>query len=368
MQLPIHFIDLKKQSQQIKTEVLDKIAEVCEQAAFSGGKYVEDFELAFAKYCQTPYSIALNNGTSALHLALLAAGIGEGDEVLVPANTYIATAFAVSYTKAKPVFIDCKSDTWEIDASKIEEKINPKTKAIIGVHLYGQSFDVDKVKAIADTYRLLLIEDAAQAHGAIYKGRTVGGLGKLACFSFYPSKNLGTYGEAGGITTYDEELAERIKSLRNHGSIHRYLHEELGYNMRMGGLEAAVLLVKLKYLDSWNQRRKAIARLYHTYLQNPIIRYQYQPDYTESVYHLFVIICPERERLLQYLNNHQIFPGMHYPVPCHLQKAYRELGYREGDCPEAEYLAKHCLSLPMYPELTDEEVMYVIDCLNKFGV
>jgi dTDP-4-amino-4,6-dideoxygalactose transaminase len=362
----INFLDLKKQYQSIKKEVFTRFEEVCEDTAFSGGKYVEEFEKNFANYCDTKYCVAVNNGTSALHLAMLALGIGEGDEVIVPANTFIATAWGVSYCNATPVFVDCTADTWEIDASKIEEKISPKTKAIAGVHLYGQPFDIDTVKAIAQKHNLYLVEDAAQAHGAYYKGKRVGGFGEMACFSFYPGKNLGTYGEGGGIVTNDEKYFKHLQSLRNHGSVVRYYHDEIGYNMRMGGIEAAVLSVKLQYLDKWNNRRKEIARMYQQGITNPKIKMQAQPEFTDSVYHLFVITTEDRDGLMKYLNEHQIFPGLHYPVPCHLQKSYAHLGYKQGDCPNAEYLASHCLSLPMFAELSDTEVEKVIEVLNKF--
>ncbi len=362
----IPFLDLKRQYQSIKTEVLARFEEVCENTAFSGGKYVEEFEQKFAEYCQTKYALGINNGTSALHLAMLALGIGQGDEVIVPANTFIATAWGVSYCGATPVFVDCTANTWEIDASKIEEKITPKTKAIAGVHLYGQPFDVDAVKAICQKHNLFLIEDAAQAHGAYYKGKRVGSFGEIACFSFYPGKNLGAYGEAGGITTNDEKYYKHIQSLRNLGSVVRYYHDEIGYNMRMGGLEAVSLSVKLQYLDTWNNRRKEIAKRYQTEIKHSAIQMQHQPDFADSVYHLFVITTEKRDDLMKYLNSKGIFPGLHYPVPCHLQKAYAYLGYQKGDCPNAEYLAEHCLTLPMFAELTDEEVSYIIEVLNTY--
>ncbi|WP_262890515.1 DegT/DnrJ/EryC1/StrS family aminotransferase [Rhodocytophaga rosea] len=253
-----------------------------------------------------------------------------------------------------------------MDPEKIEEKITSRTKAIIGVHLYGQPFDIEAVKKIVDKHKLFLVEDAAQAHGALYKNTPVGGFGEMACFSFYPGKNLGTYGEGGGITTNTTSYQQHLHSLRNHGSTVRYYHDEVGFNMRMGGIEAAVLDIKLKYLDSWNNRRREIAGMYQQGINNAAITLQQQPDFTRSVYHLFVITTDDRERLQQHLNKHQIFPGMHYPVSCHLQKAYADLGYKPGDFPHAEYLASHCLSLPMYAELSNEEVEKVIETLNIF--
>ncbi len=241
-------LDLKEQHQQVKAEIFEAFEKVYEKTAFSGGPFVEEFEKNFAQYAEAAYALGVSNGTTALHLAMLALGIGAGDEVIIPANTFIATAWGVSHAGAIPVFVDCTADSWEIDASKIEEKITNKTKAIIGVHLYGQPFDIDAVKAICDKHNLFLVEDAAQAQGARYKGNAVGGFGEMACFSFYPGKNLGACGEAGGITTNSETYSNHIKSLRNHGMTVRYFHDEIGYNYRMGGLEGASLTVKLRYL------------------------------------------------------------------------------------------------------------------------
>ena len=364
MQIP--FLDLKKQYQHISTEVLTRFEEVCQEASFSGGKFVEEFEREFAHYCHTDYALGVNNGTSALHLALLALGIGKGDEVIVPANTFIATAWAVSYCGATPVFVDCRADTWQIDASLIEAKINSKTKAIIGVHLYGQAFDIGAVKTVSQKHNLFLIEDASQAHGAYYKNKRVGSFGELACFSFYPSKNLGAYGEAGAITTNREQYAKYIKMLRNNGSHIPYFHEELGYNMRMSALQAVSLSVKLKYLDEWNKTRVQIAQCYQKEIKNTAFQMQYQPPEVQSVYHLFVITTPQRDHLKDYLAQKGIATGLHYPLPCHLQRAYKHLNYQKGDCPNAEYLAEHCLSLPMYAELTEQEVSYIIATLNAY--
>jgi dTDP-4-amino-4,6-dideoxygalactose transaminase len=308
----------------------------------------------------------VNSGTSALQLALTALDIGEGDEVMVPSNTFIATAWAVVYRKAKPVFVDCDPFTWEIDHNLISDKISKGTKAIIGVHLYGQSFDIDPVKDIAKENGLFLIEDACQAHGATYRGKMVGSLADAGCFSFYPGKNLGTYGEGGAVVTNSKILADRISALRNHGSTSRYYHDEIGYNMRMGGMEGAVLNVKLKYIDKWNEQRKMIARNYKNAIRNTKIKFQFVPDFTDPVYHLFVVTVDKRDEFVNHLNNHGISPGLHYPVSCHLQKAFDYLGYKKGDLPNSEYLADHCVSLPMFPELTDEEISRVIDAVNSY--
>lgn len=360
-------LDLKGQHQQIKAEVFEMFEKVYENTAFSGGPFVEAFEKQFATFCNTQYSVGVNNGTTALHLAMLALGIGEGDEVIVPADTFIATAWGVSHAGATPVFVDCTADTWEIDITKIEEKISPKTKAIIGVHLYGQPFDIDGVRAICDKHNLFLIEDAAQAQGARYKNQSIGGFGEMACFSFYPGKNLGACGEAGGLTTNNENYYNHLLSLRNHGSVVRYYHDEIGYNYRMGGLEGASLQVKLKYLPEWNARRQHIAARYLGEMTNGKVKMQAQPEWAQSVFHLFVVTVDDRDHFMKYLNDLNIFPALHYPVPCHLQKAYAHLGYKKGDCPNAEYLADHCVSLPMYAELTDDMVQRVIDAVNAYS-
>jgi dTDP-4-amino-4,6-dideoxygalactose transaminase len=366
IQKKISCLDLKGQHQQIKAEVFQAFESVYENTAFSGGPFVEEFEENFAAFCETTYAVGLNNGTSAFHLAMLVLGIGRGDEVIVPANTFIATAWGVSYTGATPVFVDCTSDTWQIDAAEIEKKITPRTKAVVGVHLYGQPFDINAVAAVCQKYGLYLLEDAAQAHGALYRSKPVGGFGEMACFSFYPGKNLGACGEAGGITTNNAAYYNHLQRLRNHGCNTRYYHDEVGFNMRMGGLEAAALNVKLKYLKSWNNRRKLIARRYQNEIQNGQLTLQLQPEWADSVYHLFVVTTEDRDELNKYLNENNIYPGLHYPVPCHLQKAYIELECKAGDCPNAESLANHCLSLPMYAELTDMEIDYVIDILNRY--
>ncbi len=359
-------LDLKRQYQTIKDEVLAKTAEVFESTAFSGGIYVETFEKNFANFCGTNYAMGVNNGTTALHLALLALGIKAGDEVILPANTFIATAWAISYVNAIPVFVDCDPNTWQIDSTKIEAKITPKTKAVIGVHLYGQPFDIEAVNAICKKYKLYLVEDAAQAQGAYYKGKRTGGFGEIACFSFYPGKNLGAFGEAGGLTTNNTAYYEHIQRLKNHGMKVRYYHEEIGYNYRMDGLQAAILDIKLTHLDSWNSKRQLIAAKYQNQINNASIIMQFQPEWAKSNYHLFVVTTNDRDGFLKYLSENGIYAGLHYPVPCHLQNAYAQLNHKTGDFPASEYLADHCVSLPMYPELTDNEVNYVIETINNY--
>ena len=360
-------LDLGGQHSQVKEEIFAAFEKVYEKTAFSGGPFVAEFEKAFAEFCETPYAVGVSNGTTALHLAMLALGIGAGDEVILPANTFIATAWGVSHAGATPVFVDCDPNTWEIDVTKIEEKISPRTKAIIGVHLYGQPFDIDAVAEICKKHNLLFIEDAAQAQGARYKGKPAGGFGEMACFSFYPGKNLGACGEAGGITTNHKKYAKHLQSLRNHGCVERYYHDEIGYNYRMGGLEGASLSVKLKYLQGWNDRRRAIASRYLTELKNPAIKMQTQPDWADSVFHLFVVTTEDKDGFVKYLAENNINAAFHYPVPCHLQKAYAHLGYKQGDFPNSEYLAAHCVSLPMYAELTDSDVDYVINVVNQYA-
>ncbi len=359
-------LDLKRQQQSVKEEMFRLFEQVYEQTAFAGGPFVEGFEKAFAAYCETQYAVGVSNGTIALHLAMLALNIGPGDEVIVPANTFIATAWGVSHAGATPVFVDCKADTWEIDPEAVEKAITPNTKAVIGVHLYGQPFDVDAVAKICQKHNLHLIEDAAQAQGSTYKGKKCGSLAPIATFSFYPGKNLGACGEAGGLTTNDKAIYDRLCLLRNHGMKVRYYHDEIGYNYRMGGLEGASLQVKLNHLDQWNGARRNIASRYFSEISNNRITMQAQPEWASSNFHLFVVTTEDRDGFMAYLKEQGINAGLHYPVPCHLQQAYASLGYKEGDFPNSEYLAAHCVSLPMFAEMTEEEVNYVIEKVNNY--
>lgn len=362
----INCLDLKVQHQQIKKEIFEAFEKVYEKTAFSGGPFVEEFEKTFATYTGCNYAIGVSNGTIALHLAMLALGIGPGDEVIIPANTFIATAWGVSHAGATPVFVDCDKDTWEIDATKIEAALTPKTKAVIGVHLYGQPFDVDAVKAICNKHNIYLVEDAAQAQGSRYKGKTVGAFGEMACYSFYPGKNLGACGEAGGLTTNNETYAKHLQSLRNHGSTVRYYHDEIGYNYRMGGLEGASLSVKMNYLEGWNNRRREIAARYQSEIANPKVKMQSKPAWSDGIYHLFVVTTDNKEAFVKHLADNGINAAYHYPVPCHLQKAYAHLNYKTGDFPNSEYLAAHCISLPMYAELSNADVSKVISVINNY--
>lgn len=359
-------IDLSRDYQKHKKEYQKAMEAVCEETAFSGGKFADRFDEAFAAFCGVPYAAGVNNGTSALHCAMLALGIGVGDEVIVPANTYIATAWGVTYTGAVPVFADCTPDTWEIDPDRIEEKITDKTKAIIGVHLYGQPFEFRKVKAIADRRGLYVVEDCAQAHGAEYEGRRVGSLGEMGCFSFYPGKNLYAFGEGGSVTCRKKEYYDAVTRLKNQGCQVRYYHDVVGYNYRLEGLQGAVLSVSLQYLPEWTARRRQIGGRYLQEIMNPAITMQAHPDNTNPVFHLFEITVPEPEHFISYMAKKGIECNRHYPVSCHLQKAYAHLGYRKGDCPNAEYLADHCVTLPLFPEMTDEETVMVIEACNDY--
>ena len=359
-------LDLKGQHEQIKKEIFEAFEKVYEKTAFSGGPFVENFEKAFFQYAGANYTVGVSNGTIALHLAMLALGIGPGDEVIIPANTFIATAWGVSHAGATPVFVDCDANNWEIDPTKIEKAITSKTKAVIGVHLYGQPFDINAVQETCKKHNLFLIEDAAQAQGARYNETTVGTFGEIACYSFYPGKNLGACGEAGGLTTNNEKYTKHLQSLRNHGSVTRYYHDEIGYNYRMGGLEGASLSVKLKYLESWNNRRRKIATRYQNEITNTKIRMQSKPKWSDGIYHLFVVTTENKEAFVKHLDDNGIVAAYHYPVPCHLQKAYAHLGYKQGDFPNSEYLASHCISLPMFAELTNEQVDKVIETINKY--
>lgn len=362
----IPFLDLSRQYATLKEEIMQATEEVLDSITFSGGPHVESFEKNFADYCGTQHAVAVSNGTAAIHLAMRALGISKGDEIIVPTNTYIATVWGAVYEGATPVFVDCTPNGWNIDTSAIEAKITPHTKAIMVVHLYGMPCDMPAINSIAEKYNLKVIEDASHAHGAKYNGQKVGSLGDIGCFSFYPGKNLGAYGEAGGITTNSAEIANQLRIMRNQGSEDKYHHTAIGFNARIDTLQAAILNIKLKYLDGWNERRRAIANRYQSEIANPKIKWQATQENTEPVYHLFVVTADDRDKSMAYLNSHNIYPGMHYPVPCHLQEALKYLGYKQGDFPNSEYLSQHCVSLPMFAELTDDEVSYIIEKINQY--
>ena len=355
----VPFVDLQAQYRSIKAEVDAAIARVVESASFILGREVEAFEAAFAEYTGARFCVGVNSGTAAIQLAVTACGLGPCDEVIVPANTFFATAEAVSTAGATPVFVDADPDSCNIDPAKIEAAVTPNTRAVIPVHLYGQPADLDSVFEVAARHNLAVIEDAAQAHGARYKGRRVGALGRAGCFSFYPGKNLGAYGEGGAVVTDDEEVARRVRLLRDHGSGRKYHHEVVGYNFRLEGIQGAVLNVKLGHLDRWNRLRREHAALYNELLAGSGLLLPREMPYAEHVYHLYVVRAEGRDALQGELAAAGVQTGIHYPIPIHLQPAYASLGHQAGDFPEAERQARAVLSLPMFPELTENQLMHV---------
>jgi len=360
---PVRYLDLEAQYDGIRTEVLAALREISESGKFAQGPATSDFETKFAAYCGVDHCVGVNSGTSALHLALRCLDIEPGDEVITVGMTFIGTAWPISYVGAKPIFVDIDPTRRTMCPSKLEAAITPRTKAIIPVHLYGMPAEMDGIKSIADRHGLPVIEDAAQAHGARYRGKRVGQFGQIACFSFYPSKNLGAYGEGGVLITNDASIAQRARSLRDHAQSRKYLHDEIGYNYRMDSFQAAVLAIKLKRLDAWNRARAERAAYYTELLKDsPYKLPAHVPD-SECVWHCYVIEAPERDRVRAGLNDAGIETGVHYPVPVHLQKAYAHLGYKPGDLPVTEKLCQHCLSLPIYPELSKEKIFTVASIL-----
>lgn len=367
--MKVPFLDLKAQYEPIQDEIRQALNDVIDRTAFAGGPFVAQFEQDFAGFCDSSFAIGVGSGTAALWLALLGLGVGPGDEVITVPNTFIATVEAISFTGATPVFIDVDPMTQTMDPEKIQGAITPKTKAIIPVHLYGQPADMDPIVKVAKAHDLYVIEDAAQAHDAEYKGRRVGSLGDAACFSFYPGKNLGAYGEAGAVVTDSEALAEEIRCLRDHGQSKKYYHRAIGWNSRMDGFQGAVLGVKLKRLPEWTRRRRENAALYNELLADfDDIARPYEADYAKHVYHLYAIACGDRERVMAALGEREIAAGIHYPVPVHLQEAYAFLGLGEGSFPVAEKCARETLSLPMYAELTREQIEAVCEGVKSFAV
>jgi dTDP-4-amino-4,6-dideoxygalactose transaminase len=364
----IPFVDLKAQYLGIKDEVNTAIQGILETSQFTLGQEVAAFEEEFAAYCQARYGIGVNTGTSALHLALLAAGIGPGDEVITVPFTFVATVAAIHYTGARPVFVDIDPCTFTMDVRGIEAAITERTKAIVPVHLYGQPADMDPILEIARRRGLVVIEDAAQAHGAEYKGRRVGSLGDMGCFSFYPGKNLGAYGEGGMVVTDDPEYTRTIRMLRDWGAEQKYRHVLKGYNYRLEGIQGAVLRVKLRYLEAWTEARRTAAAHYDELLAGSGVATPAAMDSVRHVYHIYAIRAPQRSAWQQALQSSGIHTGIHYPIPVHLLPAYADLGYARGDFPHAEQAADEVLSLPMFPELTRaqcEEVGAAVTLLAK---
>ncbi|HEY9848470.1 MAG TPA: DegT/DnrJ/EryC1/StrS family aminotransferase [Leptolyngbyaceae cyanobacterium] len=361
----IPFLDLKAQYLSIKDEITTAVANVLESTQFVLGSEVALLEEEFAKYSGAEYGIAVNTGTSALHLALLAAGIGAGDEVITVPFTFVATVAAIYYTGATPVFVDIDPVSYTIDVDRIEKAIGPRTKAIMPVHLYGQPADMDPIVEIARRHGLIVIEDAAQAHRSEYKGRRVGGIGDIGCFSFYPGKNLGAYGEGGMIVTNNPEYNRTMRMLRDWGQEQKYYHILKGYNYRMDGIQGAILRVKLRYLDGWTEARRTHAALYDKLLADSGIPTPKVMPYSHHVYHIYAVRSPHRDTIQKKLNERGIQTGIHYPIPVHLQQAYADLGYKQGDFPHSEAAANEEFSLPMYAELSDEQVKIVCDALRE---
>lgn len=365
--MPVPFLDLRAQYETIKNELDAAMREVIHSSAFALGPAVEAFERSFASYCGIRHCVGVNSGTAALTLLLRAYGIGKGDEVITVANTFFATVEAILHVGATPVLIDCEESTALMDVESIEAAITKKTKSIIPVHLYGQCADMEAINAIAKKSRLIVIEDACQAHGALCKGKKAGNFGDSAIFSFYPGKNLGAFGEAGAVVTNDAEIAKTIRVLRDHGQSKKYHHDAVGWNERMDGIQGAVLSMKLKHLDAWNAKRREHAKKYREHLVGcgDIQFFETRKD-AEHIYHLFVIRTSKRDALQKHLKERSIDTGIHYPIPIHLLEAMKDYSWKTGRFPIAEKLAKEILSLPMYPELTERQIEEVCHAIKAF--
>ena len=365
--MKVPFVSFLPMEKELDKELRNAFERVYTRSWYIEGVEDEAFEKAFAEYCGIDYCVGVGNGLDALMLALKALGIGDGDEVIVPSNTYIATALAVTYVGATPVFVEPDIRTFNIDPTKIEAAITKKTKAIMPVHLYGQPCDMDPIVALAQKYNLYIVEDCAQAHGATYKGKKIGTFGNAAGFSFYPGKNLGALGDAGATITNDKELVEKIRALGNYGSDYKYHHIYKGNNSRLDEMQAAFLAAKLPHLDDMNAERRRIAKRYLEGIKNPNVILPYIPDYAVPVWHIFGIRCDRRDSLEAFLNEKGIGTNKHYPIPMHLQECYSDLGFSEGDFPIAEEISKTELSIPMYYGMTDEEIDYVINAINEWN-
>ena len=364
--MDIQFVDLRKQYAPFKEEILSGIAKVLDGMHLFLGENVQALEKEFAQFCGAAHGIGVSDGTSALHIILRAMDIGPGDEVITVSHTFIATAEAIVLAGAKPVFVDIDPATYLMDVSQVEAKITPRTKAILPVHLYGQTVDMDPLLEIASRHGLKVIEDACQAHGAEYKGRKAGTLGDAAGFSFYYSKNLGAYGEGGFISTNDSELAAKIRKVRDHGSGVRYHHDLIGVNGRLDEIQAVILRAKLPYLSAWNEKRREHARLYNDLLKGTSVILPCEHSGNTPVYHLYVVRAQKRDELQAFLKERGVFSGIHYPIPVHLQKAMEFLGYKQGDLPVTEQVVGEILSLPMFAEITDDEIKYVVETIRSF--
>ena len=366
MNEPVPYLDLRAQIKSLRKEIDAAIARALDNCTFCLGPDVVQFERDFAAFCQAKHCLGMNSGTSALHIALLLLNVGPGDEVITTPYTFIATTWAILYTGAKPVYVDIEPASFNLDPKLLEKAITPRTKAVLPVHLYGHPFDVDAISAICRKHKLPLIEDACQAHGATYKGRLVGALGDMSCFSFYPAKNLGAAGEGGALVTNDEKLAARGKSLREHGSTVRYHHDELGYNYRMEGIQGAVLGVKLKHLQRWTDERRRVAKRYAELLADTPLKLPREAAGVQSAWHLYTVRSERRDELKKFLDENGIGNAVHYPLPLHLQKAVAHLDHKAGDFPVAEQASREVLSLPMFPELTDAQIQRVANVIKSF--
>jgi len=350
----------------LREEFLRAIGEVIDKGAFAGGPYVAKFEQEYAAFCGAPHCVAVGNGTDALWLALLALGVKPGDEVVTVPGTFMATAEAISYCGARPVFVDIDERSYTMDATRLEQAITPRTKAIIPVQLFGQMADMDPILAIAQRHGIPVVEDACQAHGADYKGRKAGTLGAVGCFSFYPGKNLGGYGDGGMVTSNDETLLNKVRRSRDHGRTTKYEHEEIGWGERLDGLQAAVLGVKLQHLEKWTEARRAIARSYKLLLEDTSLILPYEAPHVRHVNHVFAVRLTNRDSLLAFLKERGIDAGIHYPVPVHKQVAYQKLGLGNMTLPVTEQLAAEVLSLPLYPELTPEQQTHITEAVKEW--
>lgn len=361
----IPFLDLKAQLRPIKAEINKSINEVIYNTDFILGAKGDRFEQEFSEFVGAKHAVGVDNGLSALELGMRALGIGEGDEILTPVNSFIASASAISFTGAKPVFVDC-DDNYLIDLEMANKVVTKKTKAIMPVHLYGQMVDPEKVKSFAKKYNLFIIEDACQAHGASFNGVKAGSFGDFAAFSFYPGKNLGAFGDGGMLVTSDKKIYEKVVRMRNYGQVKKYHHVELAWNRRLDNIQAAVLLVKLKKLKKWNEVRLKKALLYNRLLADSKVVTPVVVDGSEHVFHIYAILCEKRDKLMDHLNELNIQTNIHYPIPIHLQKCYKNLGYKKGDFPKAETFSSRILSLPLYPELTDKQIRYICRSIINF--
>ncbi|MCI5582351.1 MAG: DegT/DnrJ/EryC1/StrS family aminotransferase [Anaeroplasma sp.] len=364
--MKIAWVSFAPMQKEIKEDILNKFEEMYDKSIYIQGDEYKKFNEEFAKYCGCKYAVGVGNGLDALMLILRAYDIGPGDEVIVPSNTFIATALAVTYVGATPIFVEPILEEYNINPALIEEKITDRTKAIMAVHLYGQCCDIDEITKIAKKYNLKVIEDAAQAHGAIYKGKKAGNLGDAAGFSMYPGKNLGALGDGGMVTTNDLDVATKVAALCCYGSDYKYHHIYKGVNSRMDEIQSGFMNIKLKHLDKWNSNRNNIANEYLSRINNPKIKLPVIHEGNYHVWHVFAIRCDERDSLEKYLNNNGIGTNKHYPTPIHLQGAYSDLNYKKGDLPLAEKISSTELSIPMYYGMTKEEIDYVIDVINKF--